>query len=318
MEEIEERALSTFNPPPKFWKRYVDDALTALHVGEVQRFLDHLNNINPNIQFTHEIESNGVLPYLDVLLRHCDDGEISTSVYRKPTHTNKYLDFSSHHPLQHKVSVIRTLFTRARTLSSSLVEQKEEELVVSRALRLNGYPRQLIARHSRQLSPQNQLNRSTERETVASITLPYIRGVSEHIRRVLAGLNIRVSLYPFLTLRRLLVRPKDPIDQDRKKGIVYRINCKDCHHCYIGQSSRSLHQRIKEHRRAVAHGDVNASALAEHVLDSGHEIDWGNATILGQNSYIYPRLYLESWYIQHHDNTLNRESGILPSIYRSL
>ena len=91
---------------------------------------------------------------------------------------------------------------------------------MSRALRLNGYPRRLIARYSKKQSPQNQLNRSTERDTVANISLPYIRGVSEHIRRVLAGLDIRVSLYPFLTLRRLLVWPKDPIDQDRKKGIV--------------------------------------------------------------------------------------------------
>ena len=35
----------------------------------------------------------------------------------------------------------------------------------------------------------------------------------------------------------------------------------------------------------VAHGDINASALAEHVLNSGHEIDWDNVTLLGQNSH---------------------------------
>ena len=107
-------------------------------------------------------------------------------------------------------------------MSSSLVEQKEEEMIVNQALRLIGYPRWLITRHSRQQSSQNQLNRS--RDTVAHITLPYIQGVFEHIRRVLAGLDIRVSLYPLFTLRRLLVRPKDPIDQDRKTGVVYRIN----------------------------------------------------------------------------------------------
>ena len=40
--------------------------------------------------------------FLDVQLRHCDDGTILTRVYRKPTHTNRYLDFSSHHPTMHK------------------------------------------------------------------------------------------------------------------------------------------------------------------------------------------------------------------------
>ena len=127
MEEIEEQALSTFDPPPRFWKRYVDDALTALPVEQIWNFHDHLNNINSNMQFKLETESDNILPYLDILLHHCDDGGTSTSVYRKLTHTNKYLDFSSHHPLQHKISVIKTLFTRACNLLSSLVEQKRED-----------------------------------------------------------------------------------------------------------------------------------------------------------------------------------------------
>ena len=158
-------------------------------------------------------------PYL---LHHCDGGRISTSVYRKPTHTKKYLGFSSH---QHKISVIKTLFTRASTLSSSLIEQKKEEIVVSQDLRLNGYPKRLVRKHSR-LHPHNHSDRSTEKNFVASIALPYIS--TENIRRILAGLDIRVSLYLHLTLRRLLVRPKNPVEDHLRKGIVYRIGCNDC------------------------------------------------------------------------------------------
>ena len=79
-------------------------------------FYDHLNSINSDIQFTLETESDNILPYLDVLLHHCDDGGISTSVFKKPTHTNKYLDLSSHHPLLQKIWAIKTLFTRACNL----------------------------------------------------------------------------------------------------------------------------------------------------------------------------------------------------------
>ena len=95
MEDVEQQALSTFERPPRFCKRYVDDALTAMHPDMVQSFHDHLNSINPNIQFTLEVEwqSDGTLPYLDVLLHHNEDGSIGTSVYRKPTQTDKYLDF---------------------------------------------------------------------------------------------------------------------------------------------------------------------------------------------------------------------------------
>ena len=206
MEDIE-RALTTFERPPRFWKRYVDDALTAMHPDTVQSFHDHLNSINPNIQFTLEVESDGTLPYLDVLLHHNEDGSIVTSVYRKPTHTDKYLDFSSHHPLQHKISVIHTLFNRACTMSSSLVCLKTEELVVNQALRLNGYPRRLIRKHSRprQHIP-DQPDQSTERNPTAFISLPYIQGVSESIRQVLSKLDIKVSLYPYSNLQQMLVR----------------------------------------------------------------------------------------------------------------
>ena len=62
---------------------------------------------------------------------------------------------------------------------------------------------------------------------------------------------------------------------DHQKGIVYRI---DCPQSYIGQSGRSLQHRMNT--REVSHGDANASALAEHALRDGHEIDWENANFL--------------------------------------
>ena len=103
--------------------------------------------------------------------------------------------------------MIKTLLTRVSNLSSSLVELKREETVVSQDLRLNGYPKQLVKKHSR-LYPLNQPDRSTDRNFIASIALPYISGVAENIRRILAGLDFRVSLYPHLTPRRLLVNPR--------------------------------------------------------------------------------------------------------------
>ena len=49
--------------------------------------------------------------------------------------------------------------------------------------------------------------------------------------------------------------------------------------------------------RAVSHGESNASVLAEHTVNSGHEVDWDNATVLNHSDSFYPRLYLESWYM---------------------
>ena len=39
-------------------------------------------------------------------------------LYSKPTHTNRYLDFQSHHPVAHKITVVKTLNLRAKNLPS--------------------------------------------------------------------------------------------------------------------------------------------------------------------------------------------------------
>ena len=74
------------------------DTCTILPVDTIPFFHQHLNQVNPHIHFTVEIEIDGCLPFLDVLLCHQENKSIQMSVYRKPTHTNRYLDFSSHHP----------------------------------------------------------------------------------------------------------------------------------------------------------------------------------------------------------------------------
>ena len=212
MEEIEERALSTFRSPPRFWKHYVDDTCTVLRRDVVSEFHKHLNSIHPSIQFTMEEEEDRSLPFLDVLLERKSDGTVHTSVFRKPTNTDKYLDFRSHHPLSHKVSVIRTLYSRAVKLSTtSLLRTSEEEHII-KALEENGYTQYLVRRvgsgceskTSTVVSPDDQ-------EPIAKITLPYIRSVSDSIARILRKLNISVSFRPHRTLWQSFVHVKDEI-----------------------------------------------------------------------------------------------------------
>ena len=54
-----------------------------------------------------EEESNGELAFLDTLLKQ-NNGEISVLVYRKPTHTDQYLYYSS--ALTSKQVVRKVLF----------------------------------------------------------------------------------------------------------------------------------------------------------------------------------------------------------------
>ena len=86
------------------------------------------------------------MPFLDVLLTREEDGTVSTSVYRKPTHTDQYLVFESHHPMAHKRAVVKTLMHRAETLCSLGVSQAQEGKRLQEALEKNGYPPTFVQR----------------------------------------------------------------------------------------------------------------------------------------------------------------------------
>ena len=315
MEDIEGRALDTFSSPVKCWKRYVDDVLCVVARHDIESLLQHINNIEPSIQFTFESQSEeGCLPFLDVMLRRDEDGSISTSVYRKPTHTDKYLDFSSHHPIAHKASVVKTLFSRADTLSSSPTNISDEQERIYRALTTNHYPRSFINRVIRKKPSILPSNRD---RFVRTITIPYIRGVSEAVKRALEPAKVRVVFQPNTTLRRLLVKVKDHTPEEKKANVVYSIPCTTCPAEYIGQTGRLLETRLSEHKAAVKHAKCDVSAVADHVWNHHHQMDFSNTSVLAQENNQHQRCLLESWFIRTR-TTINREVGSLLPMYSCL
>ena len=118
MEFFEELALKAAPSKPRLWKRYVDDTCCIVKKGTVEGLLSHLNSVRPSIRFTVEEEREGSLPFLDTLLQRRDDGSLDVTVYRKPTHTYRYLDFQSHHPSHVKRGLVRCLYDRARSITT--------------------------------------------------------------------------------------------------------------------------------------------------------------------------------------------------------
>ena len=68
-----------------------------------------------------------------------DDGSLKLQVYKKPTHTDQHLNYSSRHPLHQKLGVIRSLYNRKDSIVTE-PEDKIEEFKVEKALETCGYP----------------------------------------------------------------------------------------------------------------------------------------------------------------------------------
>ena len=139
----------------------------------------------------------------------------------------------------------------------------------------------------------NRTQTSVNSGPVTTATIPYIRGTSETIARILQPYNIRVAHKPITTLRRLLTNVRDKDKPKDRQGVVYKIKCCDYQASYIGETGRNLSTRLTEHKRATRNGDVN-NHIAEHHLKTKHQIDWNSATCITYSTDYYQRLTLEA------------------------
>jgi hypothetical protein len=312
MENFENKAIASFDTPPRYWGRYVDDTMVIIDKLKVDSFTDHLNSIHESIKFTVEHESNNSIAMLDTLINRNPNGSLSFSVYRKSTHTDQYLNFASHQPLEHKLGVIRTLTHRAKTLSSNSASLESEMDHVKKSLSICGYTNWAWSAPSsrkRDPKPKKQLDRPPK----GSISLPYVRGVSEAINRKIRKAGVTVHTKPSNTIRSMIVSPKDKIKTLDRTGTIYNIKCNDCHSQYVGETERNLGKRVSEHSR-------EASPVGEHMKGAKHTFDPDQVKILDTDARWYQRGVKEAVYIAATKPDLNKDLGrhLLPSSYKKL
>ena len=116
------------------------------------------------MKFTMETEVDGTLPFLDILItRH--ESEISTTVYRKTTHSGVYSHFTSFIPTRMKQQLIYTLVDRAWKLCSSYKLWHLEMANLNAMMMSNGYTENYIHRQiKRYLSNKYSEDSTTKKD----------------------------------------------------------------------------------------------------------------------------------------------------------
>ena len=142
MEYFEELASGSQCPIPKpWWKRYVDYLICITKKDQVDILFNHINQIDDHIKFTIESpDSEGSIPFLDTKCSPNSNHTIQTTVYRKPTHTDRYLDWKSNHPISVKWSVIQALTHRAKIVCTTPELLAKEMDYLHKVLCRNSYP----------------------------------------------------------------------------------------------------------------------------------------------------------------------------------
>nr|VZI37250.1 unnamed protein product [Spirometra erinaceieuropaei] len=275
---------------PKFCARYVDDTFVVIERDQVLTFQEHLNAVFPDIQFTMEEEENNQLAFLDVLVCRKDCGERKTKVFRHAINTMQVLNFNSNHPISHKCSCVRTLYRRVETHCSEPEDKIAELQYLRRVFKANGYPRNFVDRCIRKRD-----ERPNRMDTKSWWALPYVKNVSEAVGRLLAPLGVGVAHRPEATIRRLIMKAKDPLPRLETSGVVYRIWCSCGQSNYVGETGRQLRTRMAEHATAVHRNDAS-SQVAAHSTRPGHTFKFDESEILARGDNRVSRELLESWF----------------------
>ena len=268
-----------------------------------------------------EEESNRELAFLDTLLKR-NNGEISVLVYRKPTHTDQYLNYSSHHQISCKESVVSSLFNRAYSIITNKDDLHKENARIKQVLKENGYQESIISEifkritnnHSlSSLQQQMQATDIQEEEIKMSINLPYIEGTSEKLRHILRSHKIRSTFYTENTLHKLLCKPKDQVATEDKNNIVYEIDCSILT-VYFGESERSLKLCSDEYKRSVRNCDCHKNETAKHCWEADHNFNWDQKKVIDRESRLIPRKIKETVHSLKNPNHINKMSYMLPEI----
>ena len=314
MEAFEKQAISTAPHPPTFWRRFVDDTFVIIQKIQEDSFFDHINNIDDKIQFTREASrSDGSMPFLDTLVTINGDGSFNTKVYRKPTHTDFYLQWDSQHSIAAKYSVINTLHHRAKAVCSNNQFLKEEEDHLEKVLTGNKYPMWALNRvklktkttqAQEQRKQQNANAKVTSGNKKSHMVLPYVKGLRESMKNIGKKHGIQTYFRGGNTIKSLLMTPKDKDHISKKSGIIYRFKCNrvDCDDEYVGESSRTFGERYKEHLKAP-------SPIYDHYNITGHETSIENFSIVGREDQNLIRAIKEAIYIRVNNPSLNRNIG---------
>ena len=303
--ELENTIIPQLGNNIKSWTRYVDDTFAYIKPEMVKEVKTKLNEFHQNIKFTSELEADRKMPFLDVLIQINSDNEIETSVYRKKTNTDIYMNWFSFAPFSWKVATLKSLVKRAFLISSKpQFLEVELEHIKETFTKKNDYPNELVqeiirnerlvnAEKAEKATPDKTEDAEGEEEekpAQLSLNLPYagtkgehlVRKVSKYVSNSINKEKKVISMQTTYRAKRLgsNFNIKDRISFENQHNVVYHAKCPNrrCKSHYNGQTKCRIGKRASQHSK-----EDKQSHLYKHATRTRHKkVDIRSFRIVGR------------------------------------
>ena len=111
---------------------------------------------------------------------------------------------------------------------------------------------------------------------------------------------------------------KTCVMDERKRGVVYDVPCKECKETYVGETKRTLRVKLGEHKQAVKKSNPK-NGIAVHAHETQREINWNGPEVKKMEANYWKRRTFEAIQIEASSETMNLDSGLqLPSVWNHI
>lgn len=283
-EELEKEGIM-----PRLWIRYVDDVFAIIDREEVEPTLWELNQRHKDIKFTLETEEEGKIPFLDLLVKR-SSGKLFFEVYRKATHTQRFIPRDSNHAMQHKMAAFNCMIHRLVNMPMLRTDFLKEREHIKDTAKKNGFEEEIIDNRIKKIQTRKRMDELTtlyqqernqrQKQDHNRMAITYDRRLTKKIGTTMSDFGIEtIPTSRNLQLKNILGSTKDKKDVNEISGI-YKICCPQCNKRYIGQTKRLITTRVNEHlkeaeKKKGGYGinRIFNSKVAQHIVEEGHMIN---------------------------------------------
>ena len=178
---------------------------------------------------------------------------------------------------------------------------KEELKTLKEIFIANGYKEKVIEKRMNQVISRHN-GKTKHEQSVPSkkhlklLVLPFDVNLWQDLNATKRIYNLRIVSKPVNTIRNHLVHPKDRVPKENMCNVVYEVPLFDGN-MYIGETSRPLATRLKEHADSVRKLEVDKNAIAQHVAIANAKPLWHGAKILAREENCIERRVKDALYL---------------------